>query len=449
MTLQTANEKSAPPIPEARNAVRNLLLRSPAFLQLPQQKQQQIAKDMAEIAGYLAKPEGIPANHLPSAAALTESDTHRAYQDNLGQVNKVGQGFKAQAALQGAEVAGALLQKVNFPTFVASLIEGVFHAIVKASIEQMEAYGKLVASVAKSLNQFRDENVSENQGRDHLVEQFPDLFKLGTTAGDDFMGAGSGEPRVQLKDGVDEDTALQRVNSSLPTPVKSLDLSDEDNEHALVESARTQLATSRQQLLATMVLMGINRIVITDGKIQAKILYDFQARDNARMQRSAVAYDYATDAGGNVQKTGTTERDEEVSRGASEYSRDKDTEDRKSGDYYAKGKYKYSEQPIMTAMSAATETSEAALQTKASLAGVVDINFKSDYFPLEKMADSFQIGQIQNASKPGRGATAAAGAAGGSSGTAPTGGAAPGTATTAPPPQAGAGSGTAAAQPRA
>jgi len=60
----------------------------------------------------------------------------------------------------------------------------------------------------------------------------------------------------------------------------------------------------------------------------------------------------------------------------------------------------------MTAMSAAAETSEAALQTKASLAGVVDINFKSDYFPLEKMADSFQIAQIQNASKPGRGAAA-------------------------------------------
>ena len=60
----------------------------------------------------------------------------------------------------------------------------------------------------------------------------------------------------------------------------------------------------------------------------------------------------------------------------------------------------YTEKPIMTAMSTASEVSESALQTKASLAGVVDVNFKSDYFPLEKMADSFQIAQIQNASKP-------------------------------------------------
>ena len=35
----------------------------------------------------------------------------------------------------------------------------------------MEAYAKLVADVSKSLNQFRDDNTTQNQGRDHLVEQ--------------------------------------------------------------------------------------------------------------------------------------------------------------------------------------------------------------------------------------------------------------------------------------
>lgn len=444
---QTKKEKPAPPPPvEARTAVRDLLMRSPAFLSLPAETQQKIARDTADVAGYLCRPEGIPGNQLPTAAALADADpnqTHQNYQQNLQQVNKVGSGFKAQGAREGAEVAGVLLQKVNFPTFVSSLIQGVFHAIVQASIEQMEAYGKLVSSVAQTLNQFRDENVSDNQGRDHLVDQFPDLFKLGTASGDDFTGAGSGEPRVQLKDGVDEDEALQRVNSRLPAPVKSMDLSDNENEQALVQSARTQLATSRQQLLATMVLMGINRIVVTDGKIQAKIMYDFQARDNAKTQRSAAAMDYATDSSGNIQKTSNVDSQWETSQGGGEVSKSSDgTEDRKTGDYYSKGMYKYSEQPIVTAMSTASETSEAALQTKAQLSGVVDINFKSDYFPLEKMADSFQIGMIQNASKPGRGAAAAAGGAPPAAGAAAT-----PSAGTLPPPAAG--SGAAAAQPRA
>lgn len=450
MSTQAVKMKpTPPPAVEARQAVKNLLLSSQAFAKLPAKTQQQIAQDTAEIAGYLAQPEGIPANQLPTAAALADpnpNQTHENYQQNLGQVNKVGSGFKAQAAREGAEVAGVLLQKINFPVFVASLIEGVFHAIVHSSIEQMEAYGKLVSSVAQTLNQFRDENVSDNQGRDHLVDQFPDVFQMGTSDGGAFSGPGSGQPRVQLKDGVDEDQALQKVNNRLPTPVKSMDLTDEDNENALVQSARTQLATSRQQLLATMVLMGINRIVVTDGKIQAKIMYDFQARDNAKTQRSATAMDYATDSSGNVQTTSTREGEQEVTRGGSEYSKGSDgTEDRKTGDYYAKGKYKNTETPIITAMSTATEASESALQTKASLSGVVDINFKSDYLPLEKMADSFQIGMIQNASKPGRGASAAPGGA-----AAPAGGATPAGSGAAPaPPPPAAGSGSAAAQPRA
>jgi hypothetical protein len=431
---------------EARQAVKNLLMRSSAFAKLPARTQQKIAQDTAEIAGYLVKPEGFDGSKLPTASALADADpnqTHANYQENLKQVNAVGSGFKAQAAREGAQVAGVLLKQVNFPTFVSSLIEGVFHAIVQSSIEQMEAYGKLVASVAQTLNQFRDENVSDNQGRDHLVDQFPDLFQMGTSDGDDFAGPGSGQPRVQLKDGVDEDEALQKVNNRLPTPVKSMDLSDPDNENELVQSARTQLATSRQQLLATMVLMGINRIVVTDGKIQAKIMYDFQARDNAKTQRSATAMDYATDSSGNVQKTSGSEGQFETSQGGGETSTGSDgTEDRKTGDFYTKGQYKYTEQPIITAVSTATEASESSLQTKAQLSGVVDINFKSDYLPLEKMADSFQIGMIQNASKPGRGAGAAAGGKGTAGGAAPAAGA-----PASPPPAAG--SGTAAAQPKA
>lgn len=425
-----------PPKPEVRHAVKDLLMRSPAFARLPPATQQQIAHDTTAIADYLAAPEGIPGNKLPSARAL-EDPSASTYERDLEQVNKVGGDFKAAGAREGAEVAGMLLQKVNFPDFCAQLIKGVFHAIVQATIEQMEAYGKLVSSVAKSLNTFRDENVTDNQGRDHLVDQFPDLFEIGSSDGDAFGGFGfggsGGGPRVKLKEGVDEDAALKRVNSSLPVeggPLKSLDLEDEETEDKLVQASRTQLATSRQQLLATMVLMGINRIVVTDGKIQAKILYDFQARDNMRRQRSAAAFDYARDQYGNVQRTYGSEGsyESQTTGGETNYSRDSEgTEyDRRDADYYSKGTYKYTQQPIMTAMSTATEASEAALQTRASLAGVVDINFKSDYFPLEKMADSFQIAQIQNVSKPGRGAAPAAGQ---------TAEAQPGSTTTAPAPK--------------
>ena len=40
---------------------------------------------------------------------------------------------------------------ILFELMVLGLIKGVFHAIVQASMEQMEAYGKLVSRVAQTL----------------------------------------------------------------------------------------------------------------------------------------------------------------------------------------------------------------------------------------------------------------------------------------------------------
>jgi hypothetical protein len=391
-----------------RRAVKSLLMKTPAFARLSPARQQQLARDTALIADYLAQPEGIPGNEIsggvgapPPAVALEEDDVQATSEKGWEAVEDIGTNkFQAGAAREGAEVASMLMQKVNFPTFVAGLIEGVFHAIVKSSIEQMEAYGKMVEQVAKSLDRFREDNVTPNQGRDHMVEKFPDVFEIGEP--DEFSE--SPEPRLRLRDGVDESDALRRVNGSLSFEdgqLKSMDLSDETAELALVTAARTQLARQRQQLLASLVLMGINRIVVTDGRIHAKVLYDFQARDVFKKGRSATAYDYATE-GGRVART--KDREGEFDEGGersrkSQWEGDKGTSEY-NADFYSKGTYKYTEKPIMTAMSTASETTDAALTTKAQLAGTVEVNFKSDYLPLEKMATPGMIAAIQGNSTP-------------------------------------------------
>src|SRR5215213_2741530 len=59
--------------------------------------------------------------------------------------------------------AGALSDEIDFPGFVAGLVHGTFDAIVDASIRQMESYSSLVSAVAKTVDQFTEENVSPNQ----------------------------------------------------------------------------------------------------------------------------------------------------------------------------------------------------------------------------------------------------------------------------------------------
>jgi len=285
--------------------------------------------------------------------------------------------------------------------------------------------------VAKTLNQFRDENVTENQGRDYLCDTFPDLFDISVDSGDGFGGGDMSfadappAPRVVPRDGIDEAAAVKRVNASMTIdggPITNLD--PETIEGRLVPAARTTLATSRQQLLATMVLMGINRIVVTDGRISAKVMYDFQARDNFKSRYSATRFDYDPNKYQTTSKSSySTGKSEDDSSSSSDSTTDPDSQPRDAS-YYTKGAYQYSVQPVLTLQSASQATTDVQLQTKASLAGNVEVNFKSETFPLDKMADSFQIGRIQNAARPpgaqggaqNAASTAAPGAGQGSSG---------------------------------
>ncbi|HVR91505.1 MAG TPA: hypothetical protein VHG29_10485 [Novosphingobium sp.] len=403
---------SALPVPHTavRQSVAQMLTQSPAFQAMPLSAQQDIARNTALVADYIARPEGIEGTRLKSPSSLAQAlgpfdaatDDHSGKEATWDQkqaaVDAIGKSkFTADAAREGAKVAGELLEAVKFPTFVSALIHGVFQSITDSSIQQMKAYQEMIASVATSLHQFMDDHVDPNQGRDHMVDQFPDLFEIGMDDFDD-----NPKPKLQLREGVDEGEALKKVNNKLEFEngaLKSLDLSDENVEKALVENSRMQLARQRQQLMASIVLMGINRIVVTDGKISAKIIYDVKATDNLKKRRSATAMDVARNQDGTVQTTssGTGEYDSGSKREGS-YQKDEGSD--YSADYYSKGKYQYENKPVITASTAASETSESAIQTKIQLSGIVDVNFKSDYLPLDKMATPGMIAAIQGNSSP-------------------------------------------------
>src|SRR5262249_56154074 len=86
--------------------------------------------------------------------------------------------FQPRAAGQVARVTRDTLNAIAFPTFVADLIKGTFQAIVNASIQQMEAYGTLLGNVAKTVDQFMADNITDNQARDWLAQRYPAHFQI-------------------------------------------------------------------------------------------------------------------------------------------------------------------------------------------------------------------------------------------------------------------------------
>jgi hypothetical protein len=399
----------------ARVAVKELLQRSKSFNALSEDQRRELAHGLVRIGSYLAEPEGVrlaPDQQSPAVRALAGDATTDAQTPQFGQATRT-----------GIEQMAALVKQVDFPNFVSGLIQGVFHAIVDSSIKQMQAYTDLVANVSKSLDQFRDDNTTQNQGRDHLISQFPDLFQL-NIGGDDPFGGDQGDgsapagPTVVLKDGVDETKAVARINQSLPLSKPLTGIDNDTVESQLVPAAQQQLATGRQQLLATLVLMGINRIVVTDGKIQAKVTYDFKARDNRKFLKSATSFDYAKDSSGNLQYTTTQTGTYESKTDGAQQSRSSDgSSDERDASYYAKGDYQNTQSPVVTVQTTTNLMDDSQLSTKATLLGNVEVNFKSDYLPLEKLATPENIAAIQMRSVPAKAPPAST--SGGSSAAAP------------------------------
>jgi hypothetical protein len=138
------------------------------------------------------------------------------------------------------------------------------------------------------------------------------------------------------------------------------------------------MARGRQQLLASMVMLGINRIVVTDGLINAKVIFDMRASDTAARQATASMADR--------QSSSLTNRVHADTGWMSPVQASMDNE--------------YKQDHVATVQSAVEDQSESKAEVKAKLSGEVRVNFKSDYFPMEKMASPQMIAAIQGNAKP-------------------------------------------------
>lgn len=261
-----------------------------------------------------------------------------------------------------ARRAGAMVNEIDFPGFVSQLVHGTFDAIVDASIRQMESYSSLVSAVAKTVDQFTEENVTFNQARDWLASRYP------------------GDIAVKLPEA--NETEPQLVpRSEDASPVWLADygldgqtLSTELLEQQVLPQVRNKVGAERQQLLATMVLLGLNRVAVRDGSISAKVMFRAAARDAA-----AVQYATSTDPQA-VANWGERGSLSQAGQGTTMVS--------------------------TLAVNAQNESS-----VRADLFGEVKLNFVSETLPLDRLADAAKIALVQQHSPTMRAATAPAAAA--------------------------------------
>jgi hypothetical protein len=245
------------------------------------------------------------------------------------------------------EVARATLNAIDFPTFVASLIQGTFQAIVDASIQQMEAYAELLKNVAGTVDRFMGDNVSDGMAKDYLADQYSSVLGRDTSGGAAKM-------------------VVRQTSGELPSFFKDLGLDTPDQlteqnlNEVVVPATRRQMAERRQQTLATMVLMGINRVIVKDGEISAKLMFHIDATESTNIK-----FDQNKVTSGNMSGTA--------------------------------GRNPFGATSVM--VNTTSLNAQSAINVRADLTGQVTVRFASETFPLERFADSAAIQLINNNAK--------------------------------------------------
>ena len=275
------------PAPEVRGAVRDLLSASEHYHALAPNTRREIAGALVTVA-HTAKALAAEAEALPMSA----------HGRPVSLAQGAGQAYSGTATDRLAGTTKAVLNAVSFPRFVTELITGVFKAMNDSNQQQLQAYLDLIRNVAASTEGFADAQVGTAGARAWLAEKFPNFVVQGpeddTTAEE--RAAMTPEERAQAA--ADRDRATRLVlapGASMPSEgalrgglsLRADDSVPSGDPEALVGFARAAMAKNRQQMLSTMVMMGLQRIVIESGRISAGMRFHIDTRSAANDDRGS------------------------------------------------------------------------------------------------------------------------------------------------------------------
>lgn len=326
-----------------RSQVNALLASAAAFHALPKDDQERMKEHVVNIASYAAE---CVRDVCWQSERLGQVPMVRHRELAVGPIATSQEDVKTTAVSQVARVTHDTLKAVAFPAFVADLIRGTFNAITQANSQQFEQFGSLLGNVQKTVDDFMDDNISDDQARDWLQQTYPDHIEV---------RSGKAGP----KSGADEKTP-PNFRSSLHLD-DDVTLDGDSIEDTLVPAARRRLAENRLQMLSMMVLMGVNRIVITGGKIRATMGFHIDATDRLHQE-------HATDMDFRVAAAGS----------------------------FGFGPWSVSASTSFAYVSSTRANSDDEIHVDTDLTGEVELHFKSDYFPVERFLRNDGIAKVQS-----------------------------------------------------
>jgi hypothetical protein len=336
-----------------RELVRDVLTTSSNFQSLDPTTRRTIAGSIVRIAR--------------TATALAQDEAADPARPVLARAQDAGSSFSGVSASKVADTTKQILNAVSFPRFVTELINGVFKALNDSNQQQLHAYVELIQNVAATTEGFADANIGIAGARSWLAERFPESFVVQGDEPDEFdkpSAAMTPDERAEAQAERDASTRLRLVpGGKMPTEAAlrtAFGLGPQDSvpsgdPESLVGLARASLARSRQQMLSTMVMMGLQRLVIESGRLNASMRFHIDTRSVADDDRGS---------------TFDARNESEVAVGA------------KAGPWGVEAKMKNTIGYVSTQKTQTTEE----MNTDLDLNSSVELVFRTDYVALDRLA---------------------------------------------------------------
>jgi hypothetical protein len=225
-----------------------------------------------------------------------------------------------------------LVDSVDFPQFVKDLLKAVFDANISVMRAQTEEYIRLMKQATKSVAELI-KGVKDDETFAYLAENKSDQFNI-SMEGD-------------------------KISLTKPDGAK---VDVEDNEvKAKIMEAKIAMAQEHRAMLREVLLMGVTRLVVEKGTVEAGVIFDVQANRDAS-RSDMVSTNEQTNSGG--------------SGGLN------------LGIFSIGGGANKTKSKVMVSSANSKNTD----QLKANLTGKVKIDFKTDYFKLDNFATMYAAG---------------------------------------------------------
>ncbi|MDG4862432.1 hypothetical protein P8605_30275 [Streptomyces sp. T-3] len=349
---------------QARQQARTLLAQSTSFLSLPFDQQRNLYRDVYR-ASYdrLARRQyqALPAEAGNGFARQTAVDPRdrRSSGQRGGRRNQSGYNpddptdpanFENRRIEQAGQLAGEFVESVDFPGFVRDLTLAVFRGNLEVQHQQTDDFIRLLKMASASLSDFV-RKVDDFDAYSKLAESEPDKFQLALppVPDEDEDGGDEDEPGAR-QPGV---PALLDRNGS-PVDVTSGEIK------AKILDTKIAMAQENRALLREVLLMGITRMIIKKGRIEAACVFDIKAKE--KVTRQGMLQSEQVTTGGQTASAGIFGF---ASGGVSRTNRE-------------------------TEISVSSAAGRSSTDLAAKITGSVSLEIESDYFKLDNFADMYR-----------------------------------------------------------